>query len=559
VLQLPVTIEGRYHLEAAIASGGFATVYLGTQLAVQRRVAVKIITPPAGNDVWIRRAEREAVVLGRLKHPATVTVFDYGMWDGRLYLVMEYVEGDTLYKRVREQGPLTWQQTARIALDVLGSLGEAHELGILHRDLKPANIMVSTNTRGKMHGRVLDFGIAALMPSDELPVAPDGAPITQDGFVGTPRYASPEHLTGQLLSPASDLYAVGLILWECLVGSAAVSGNRIELCLNAHLGAQPWQLPQVAAPTELVRAIERALLKDPSRRWQRCEEMALAIEATLANESADSSLRSGEFARVSAIIDPNLEPGVDGGYALPELLTAPPQPVASRPQRREPEPIPARDFAPLARAAPLARDATLVSAELVSAEPITPRRPIVREPLPSAPSADPKTTRRLLIGIAALCCVAAGLVYYAQQRDARAATQRDALAADKPALLRLPPVQQPKPPPLPSVDGMIAALEAADWVVERRDAPTRLGSLEVQEVTVRRRDALVVLSIVASPSRDQVDDYLSHSKKDLIVYSGLYGVRVAGKNAAGRRAAGEALGRLELWRAMVDRESAKNP
>jgi hypothetical protein len=165
----------------------------------------------------------------------------------------------------------------------------------------------------------------------------------------------------------------------------------------------------------------------------------------------------------------------------------------------------------------------------------------------------------LLIGIAALCCVAAGLVYYAQQRDARAATQRDALAADKPALLRLPPVQQPKPPPLPSVDGMIAALEAADWVVERRDAPTRLGSLEVQEVTVRRRDALVVLSIVASPSRDQVDDYLSHSKKDLIVYSGLYGVRVAGKNAAGRRAAGEALGRLELWRAMVDRESAKNP
>jgi serine/threonine-protein kinase len=551
MLQLPLTIEGRYRLEAAIASGGFATVYLGTQLAMQRQVAIKLITPPAGADTWTRRAEREAIVLGRLKHPATVSVFDYGMWQGSLYLVMEYVEGKTLHNHLREQGPMLWSQAVRIALDILGALDEAHRIGVLHRDLKPANIMIAPDTRGKLRGRVLDFGIAALLPSaEQLPAEVDGAPITQDGFVGTPRYASPEQLCGQPLTPASDLYAVGLILWEILTGKPAVPSNKLEACLQAHLGQQPWLLPPVEAPPAFIALIERALDKDPAKRWPDAASMIQALELIRSDTSADMSLRSQELRTFSApIIDPNLQ-----DEAPPLLLDAGPAPQARRVEPPRQLDAPRIDNAPrrVANAPPAAFSSSDL---LLPAEPITPRRSAP----PQAPVADPVTTRRLGLALFLMAAVAVSVVPYAKHRNDAAAAQRAAIEADKPAILTLPPVPPPKMPSLESIDGMIAALEAADWQLKLRDSPTRLGSLEVQEVTLTRAGAEIKLIVASSASRDQLDEYLNPSRKDTILYSGIYGIKIVGTNSAGRRITGEVLGRLELWRATIERERAQKP
>jgi eukaryotic-like serine/threonine-protein kinase len=550
VLQLPVTIEGRYRLEAVIASGGFATVYKAEQLSVRRLVAVKLLSPPPNREVWIRRAEREAMVLARLKHPNTVTVFDYGTWDDLLYLVMELVDGVTLHRYVRDQGAMPWSSVVRLGQDLLGSLAEAHSLGILHRDLKPANVMVSSDTRGRLHGRVLDFGIASLVPSEasagEPVITQEGMALTQDGFIGTPRYAAPEQLTGQPLTPAADLYAVGLLLWEALVGFAAVPSTRIEACLQSHLGAQPWVLPTVDAPSALVELIERALHKDSSQRWQSADDMLAALEELSSASGVDASARSGELPRVNTIIDPNLDP--DG--EVPELLfqdvpaPRPSEQLASAEHKR-------RD----ASAAPM----TELPVTAFADSPV-PRRPMIMRPPPALRVAPPShMTRNLAIGVVALALIAAMLVFDAKRRDKRAQEERARIAADTPALLRLPPVQEPKAAPLISIDGIIASLEMAGWKLELREDPTRLGNLEVLDVHLSRGDAEVKLMIASSASRDQLDDYLRSTKKDPAVYCGIYGVRVVGKNSAGRQAQGEVVGRLELWRAMVERESANKP
>jgi serine/threonine protein kinase len=552
-MQLPITIDDRYQIEAELASGGFATVYVGTQLAMQRRVAIKVIVPPPNKSAWTRRVEREARVLAKLKHPSTVTAFDYGTWQGALYLVMEYVDGPTLHKYVREQGPMGWKDVVRLGIDVLGSLQEAHQIGVLHRDLKPANIMIERDSRGRMSARVLDFGIAGLIEGGEQSEAEeaDEAPLTGDAFVGTPRYAAPEQLSGQPLTPRADLYAMGLILWECLVGKAAVSSNKIETCVGAHLGAAPWRLPPVEAPAALIALIEQALEKDPEARPHSCEVMLEALEAIrdqISVDGLDRSLNSLEFEVPRQVIDPNLD-------EAPALLTEPA--LAPMPRRAQPLRAAARSLAPPQDEAP-SHPSSQVTAAAEIIEPARPRH----QRAAFRPDEEPVSSRRtfaLLGGVLIAMIVLSGLgVRHQQDKERQRQEELDAMAARVPAIKTLPALDAFDVKPAPaSVNAALQMLEQAGWAVDSRDEPTVLGNLQVQSIDISRDEAQVRLKVATSSSRDQLRDYFGASKKDPVVYCGTHGFQVAGRNSAGRQAAGELVGRLEVWRATIEREMLK--
>src|SRR5690554_5535277 len=215
-------IGEKYRLDELIGRGGFSNVYGGLHTGMDRRVAVKIFDPsqPANRDPAraIRRAERferEARLVSQLNHPNTVTIFDYGVADeGMLYLVMEYIEGPTLKQAIVDGAPFDERRAVTTFLQILGSLEEAHHRNMLHRDLKPANIMLTRNFKGEEIVKVLDFGIARIVGESAPETGPNGRKL----FLGTPRYASLEQLRGLELSYATDVFAVGALLFETLVG-----------------------------------------------------------------------------------------------------------------------------------------------------------------------------------------------------------------------------------------------------------------------------------------------------------------------------------------------------
>lgn len=286
VLRPGVVIADKYRVDEAIARGGFSVIYRGTHIEMERPVALKLL---ALDDVvkpsWLERFTREARLASQLTHPNTVTIFDYGQDPrGFLYIVMEWVEGESLYRHLRDRGPLSPREVAQITVQILHSLDEAHRRGFLHRDLKPSNIMLTHDFEGHDTIKVLDFGIAK-----NLEEAPDSKTrITHQGaFVGTPRYASPEQLDGRELTPAADIYSLGLLMWEALVGDPAVSSIQYGDCVDMHLGSEPWRLPDsVQCPPGLATILYRALAKPTDERYQSCRQMYRELEAWLDSEEA---------------------------------------------------------------------------------------------------------------------------------------------------------------------------------------------------------------------------------------------------------------------------------
>ena len=238
-------IAGKYRLDRLVGRGGFSAVFRGEHLAMNRKIAVKVLDPRTGHHVdedatWTQRFEREARVISKLSHPSTITVYDYGIEHGLHYIVMEFVEGRSLHQELKEYGSMAPARAARVAVEILGSLEEAHHVGILHRDLKPANIMLTHDFKGEERVKVLDFGIAKLM--DRSHVRDDNV-TEEDRFVGTPRYASPEQLLAQRVTPATDIYGVGALLWECLVGESMLKSSVWGECVTVHLEGEMLELP----------------------------------------------------------------------------------------------------------------------------------------------------------------------------------------------------------------------------------------------------------------------------------------------------------------------------
>nr|WP_253268136.1 serine/threonine-protein kinase [Streptomyces asoensis] len=233
-------LAGRYRLDALIGSGGAADVHRGFDLRLRRPVAVKLFRPDTGFDTE-EAFLSEAMILARLQHPGLVTAYDAGRHDGDAYLVMQLIEGHTLKARIAE-GPLSPGATARVGAGLADALAHAHEAGIVHRDVKPSNVILDASG----HAHLTDFGISRLL---------DTTTCTATGtLIGTAAYLSPEQVLGRPVGRPADVYALGLVLLECLTGRLEYDGGPLEAAI-ARLHRAP-RLPDFL-PTELA-----ALLRD---------------------------------------------------------------------------------------------------------------------------------------------------------------------------------------------------------------------------------------------------------------------------------------------------------
>ncbi|HEV7842248.1 MAG TPA: serine/threonine-protein kinase [Pyrinomonadaceae bacterium] len=263
-MDVPHIIAGRFRIECEIGTGGMGTVYRATHLGLERAVAVKIIKPEYAADPDVAdRFMREARTMARLRHSHAAMIFDAGnLPDGRHFIVMEFVEGCTLSETLAREGRFTPERAVRIASDICDVLLEAHKLGIVHRDLKPSNIML--NDRGVC---VLDFGVAKVLASSTEATASHAT--TGSGIiVGTPRYMSPEQCLGQRVGVRSDLYSLGVILYEMLAGRPPFVDVMASVVLVKQATAQPPPLPKLRedVPRALCAVIHGLLSKQPEGR-----------------------------------------------------------------------------------------------------------------------------------------------------------------------------------------------------------------------------------------------------------------------------------------------------
>ncbi|MDP9389711.1 MAG: serine/threonine protein kinase, partial [Actinomycetota bacterium] len=294
--EVPVTtrlLAGRYRLGNLLGRGGMAEVYDGHDERLDRPVAVKLLRPDMAANAEIReRFEVEAWAAARLSHANVVGVFDTGEDDGEPFIVMERLPGDTLADRMGN-GPLDEQWLRRVAGDVLAALAAAHAAGLVHRDVKPGNILLGADGRAK----VADFGIAK-----SAEVASD---LTGTGvLVGTPAYLAPERLDGHPATPRSDLYSVGVVLYEALTGTKPFPGATPVAVAAAVAHHQPTPLREARPGVDpgFAAGVERAMSKDPAARPASAREMAVLLAGAPSaptvvvpggGEEADATLVAG--------------------------------------------------------------------------------------------------------------------------------------------------------------------------------------------------------------------------------------------------------------------------
>jgi serine/threonine-protein kinase len=293
----------RYDILDRLGVGGMGTVYRAEQRALGRDVAVKVLRRELGRDPdTVARFHREAQALSNLRHPNTVAVLDFGQTpDGLLFLVMELLEGEMLSTRLRRDGALPVSEALRIATGILRSLAEAHRAGIVHRDLKPDNIFlarVEAHADAEELVKVVDFGVAKIRPGGvDAPIDPLS---TQEGTVfGTPRYMSPEQAQGRTLDGRSDLYAVGVMLFQMLTGVVPFGEDDAVVVMAHHILTPPPRVldlnPGGNIHPSLDALVAASLQKRPGDRPASAEEFLRAIEA-LPVEGARAGLTSGPFA-----------------------------------------------------------------------------------------------------------------------------------------------------------------------------------------------------------------------------------------------------------------------
>src|SRR5262245_41753096 len=283
---LPSTKLGPYEVLTPLDAGGMGEVYRARDTRLDRVVAIKILPRQFSADaVHKQRFEREAKVISRLNHPHICVLHDIGQQDGIDYLVMEFVEGETLAKRL-EKGPVPLEQVLKIGAQIAEALDKAHRNGIAHRDLKPGNIMLTASG-----AKLLDFGLAK-------PVAPlanlaamtetmQDSPVTEQGtIVGTFQYMSPEQLEGKELDGRSDIFSLGAVLYEMLTGKRAFEGKSRLSIASAILEKDPAPISSIKplTPPALDYTVKKCLAKVPDERWQSASD--LASELKWAGENA---------------------------------------------------------------------------------------------------------------------------------------------------------------------------------------------------------------------------------------------------------------------------------
>jgi serine/threonine protein kinase len=295
-------VVGSYRIARLVGRGGMGSVYKGVHPSIGSRVAIKVLSVECSHDPGIvERFFAEARAVNLIRHENIVNVLDLG-WlpDRRPYIVMEYLDGAPLSALIRERGALPLGTTVRLIGEVLDGLGAAHGKGVVHRDLKPDNVFVTPGG----HAKILDFGIAKLRPG----VAGDEHGATRTGSViGTPYYMSPEQALARPVDARSDLYSVGIVLFEATTGRRPFVGTALFEILRQHIEVAPPSPRSLRAemPPPLELAILRALEKDPARRYQSAAEFGVSLTQALPYLPADSF---GSLGNVPAVVVPWVAP-----------------------------------------------------------------------------------------------------------------------------------------------------------------------------------------------------------------------------------------------------------
>ncbi|HEU4975129.1 MAG TPA: protein kinase [Baekduia sp.] len=293
--QLGTLLNGRYRLDAQIGTGGMSTVYRAFDTVLEREVAIKVMHRDIASDSdQLERFRREARAVAQLNHPHIVTVIDAGEDGTTPYIVFEYVSGETLKDRIRRHGRLPVPEALAYAIEVARALGAAHDRGIVHRDVKPQNVLVDDEGSAK----VTDFGIARTLDQEGL---------TADGRVlGTTDYVSPEQALGHPVTRQSDLYSLGIVLFEMLTGDVPFKGDNQVAVAMKHVREQlpDVQLRRPEVSSALAAVIDRATAKDLEQRYADDRELIADLEDVLAIETRRGGQITGETTAVLRTMSP---------------------------------------------------------------------------------------------------------------------------------------------------------------------------------------------------------------------------------------------------------------
>ena len=331
-----MVLDGRYRLDAKIATGGMSTVYRGFDLRLERPVALKVMDPRyAGDHQFLTRFRREALAVARLKHPGLVAVYDRG--DNPTYLVMELIEGGTLRELLRERGPMPPHAVVAVLGPVLGGLGVAHRAGLVHRDLKPENVLISHDGEVKL----VDFGLVRAVAE---------AGITSTSVIlGTAAYLSPEQVVGSATGPRSDVYALGVMTFELLTGATPFTGDNALAIAHARLDRDVPAPSSVidGVPPQFDEFVAKATARDPERRFGDAGDMAAGLDAII-DELALPHFRvpapKNSAQRTAAALEPRPRPDADG-VGPTRHLSSPPLEEENSPEPRRFAGIDVAEFA----------------------------------------------------------------------------------------------------------------------------------------------------------------------------------------------------------------------
>lgn len=337
-------VAGRYRIDSELGRGGMGRVYRAQHLNLDRAVAIKVLSKRAlSKNEIVKRFEREARAVSKLDHPNCVQIMDFGTVNERQYIVMQLLEGQELRDMLGE--PFTVERAVEIASQILLALDHAHRRGIVHRDLKPENVFIVQDDDGNDVVKLVDFGIAKLLHDEQ-----QHEKLTQAGVVyGTPMYMSPEQATGGAIDERTDLYAVGILLFEMLTGNAPFDNDDPVILLRMHMLSDPPPLPD--APPPIAAVVHRCLAKTRAERFstaKECREALLKWNEPRSRAPMSSATTLGSTSMMSQAATFG-----STGFTTPEVLAAASSTWQAPAELRSPPAVQAPPSRPPARFEPV--------------------------------------------------------------------------------------------------------------------------------------------------------------------------------------------------------------